>query len=195
MTRLLLIHAGPTPWDLEDRLVGNHPLPLTEEARASIEELVKDIPHAVSAVFRSKKNEACDQAARIVATALKLRPSDNAALNEINLGLWQGLTRGELQFRFPTVFPHWQQNPLSVNPPEGEPLADATQRIQTGLKRIVRRWRSMAVIIILRPMAMQIASGLLRGEGQVAIAEHLHITAPAETIELSDEQAYRFISA
>ena len=31
MTRIVFIEAGPTPWDAEDRIVGNQSLPNTKE--------------------------------------------------------------------------------------------------------------------------------------------------------------------
>jgi phosphoserine phosphatase len=191
MTRVVLIHAGPTHWDDEDRLVGNHPLPLTDQAQASIRHIVDGLQMTVSAVYRFSKNEACDQAARIVASRFALRPRDNAALEEVNLGLWQGLTRSELHFRFPSVFPEWEQNPLAINPPDGEPLAEAIERLRGAMKRILRRNRGEKVALSLRPMSMQIAYGLLRGQNDPSIAGHLHNASPAETIDVPDEDLRR----
>jgi broad specificity phosphatase PhoE len=193
MTRILLIHAGPTPWDQEDRVVGNNPLPLADEARALIEQIVKSLPHAVSAIYRFKKNEACEQAARIAAETLKLRLHENGSLNELNLGLWQGLTRAELRFRFPTAFPQWEENPMAVNPPEGETVMEATDRLRGGLKRILRRNRGVAVLLSVRPMALQILLGIVRLERPETIASHLQTIAPIETIDVPDDQLYQFI--
>jgi broad specificity phosphatase PhoE len=187
MTHLLLIHAGPTPWDVEDRLVGNHPLPLTDLARATIDGVVRNLQYPISVIYCFRKNEAADQAAKIVAVRFGLRPRDSAALDEVNLGLWQGLTRSELRFRFPTVFPQWEENPLAVNPPDGESLPDAINRIQAGIKGILRRNRGVAVALPLRPMAMQITIGLLRRETPEQIAGHLHNTSAIETINLSND--------
>ena len=39
MTRVVLIKAGPTPWDVEQRIAGNLPLPLTDDALAPAVEL------------------------------------------------------------------------------------------------------------------------------------------------------------
>jgi broad specificity phosphatase PhoE len=187
MTHILLIHAGPTPWDVEDRLVGNHPLPLTDLARATIEGIVKNLAYPISVIYRFRKNEAVEQAAKIVAERFQLRPHESTALDEVNLGLWQGLTRADLKFRFPSVFPQWEENPLAVNPPDGESLPDAIVRLQTGIKRILRRNRGVAIALPLRPMAMQITLGLLRGETPEQIAGHLHNTSAVETITLSND--------
>lgn len=194
MTQILLIHAGPTPWDVEDRLVGNHPLPLTDLARVTIEGIVQSVPHQLSVVYRFKKNEASDQTARLIAERFQIRASDSAALDEVNLGLWQGLTRSDLHFRFPTVFAQWEENPLAVNPPEGETLLNAIVRVQVGLKRILKRNRGVAVAFSLRPMAMQITLGLLRGENPQQIAGHLHKTSAVETIDLNNDDLHKFIA-
>lgn len=188
MSRIILIQAAPTPWDVEDRLVGNHPLPLTELAIATIESLARNLPKDVATVHAFKKNEASLQAARIVAEAVAVKATDNRHLDEINLGLWQGLTRAELRFRHPTVFPQWEQNPLSVNPPDGETLLSAIQRVAGALKRIIKRRRTDSMVLVLRPFVMQIALGVLGGEEPPAIAGHLHKSSPMETIEPTHEQ-------
>ncbi len=120
MTRLLLIAASPTPWDVEDRVVGNHSLPLTEEAHKAIAELVGELVPMISSIYRCKTNEACNETAKLVAEKYNLRPGHRADLDEINLGLWQGLRREEVRFRFPKVVELWQKQPLAVEPPEGE---------------------------------------------------------------------------
>jgi broad specificity phosphatase PhoE len=193
MTRVVLIHAGPTPWDVEDRIVGNHPLPLTDCAKTSIEAIATSLPHDVTAIYRFKKNEACEQAAKIFAERFKSPLHDSKALDEMNLGLWQGLTRSELKFRFPTVIPQWQTNPLSVIPPEGESLEEAVQRLKGGLTRILRRNRGVSIIIPLRPLAMRIMLGILRQEQPLAIAQGLQNSSPIETIEIADERLHEFI--
>jgi broad specificity phosphatase PhoE len=194
MTRVLLIYAGPTQWDEEDRLSGNHPLPLTEGARKAIEQVVASIEGPVSAVYRYKKNEACDEVAALVARQFKLKPRDSAALDEMNLGLWQGLTRNELKFRYPKVVEQWKDNPLSVHPPEGESLPEAIERLGTAVKQICRRRKDATIALALRPVAMQIVFGLLQGEDPLAIASHLQRITPLETIELSNDDLQRFTS-
>jgi broad specificity phosphatase PhoE len=193
MTRVVLIHAGPTQWDDEDRLTGNHPLPLTESARDSIEKLATSLPHHVTAIYRYKKNEACDQAARIFGQRFDVRPRDNKSLDEMNLGLWQGLTRSELRFRFPTVIPQWQSDPLSVIPPDGESLEEAILRLRKGLSRILRRSGDVTFVLPLRPLAMRIMTGILRQKPPLEIAKDLQNLAAIETIEIADENRDQFV--
>ena len=191
MTRVILIHAGPTTWDAEDRLTGNHTQPLTDDARRAIEDLVPTLPEDVSAIYRCKSNEACDHVAKLIASRFKrLRPRDSAALDAINLGLWQGLTREQLRFRFPTAFPRWEESPADIIPPEGESFDQAHARLRDAARKIVRKDHGKTIAIPMRPMSHQMFAGILRRETPEQIAAHLHNVSQIETIEL-DESAER----
>ena len=183
-TRVVLIEAGPTPWDTEGRIIGSRPLPLTAEGIDAMRHLVETLPFPVQSVYRPRINEACDQAAKMIAQRFDLRPRDNADLDAVNLGHWEGLTPADLNFRFPTVFPQWLENPLAVTPPDGEALPAAVRRISDAARRIVRRNRGLAVALALRPMSLQIALGTLSGETLETIASHLHRQQPIATIEI-----------
>jgi broad specificity phosphatase PhoE len=193
MTRVLLIHAGPTPWDEEDRVSGNHPLPLTELGHQKVQHIIAEIAHPVTGIYRHKKNDACNEVAALLTEKFKIKPRDSALLDEMNLGLWQGLTRSDLKFRYPKVVEQWKDNPLAVQPPEGETVPQAIERLGDGLKRILRRNRGITIALPLRPIAMQIMLGLLRHEPPLTIASHLQQSSPVETIELSHEDVQRFI--
>ena len=192
MTRVVLIQAGPTPWDEEERLAGAHTLPLTDGAVESVRALVERIDYPVHAVYRAGRNEAADQTAKVVARQFNLRPRDAQELDELNLGLWQGLRGGEVKSRFPSAFPRWQDNALSVNPPEGESLSKAVDRLRGALAKVLRRNRGHAVVLALRPMAMQIVAGILRLESPEQIGAHLHNRVPVETIDIADEDLLRY---
>jgi probable phosphoglycerate mutase len=194
ITRLLLIEAGPTPWDIEGRIVGSRPLPLTAEATDAIRHLLDGLPHPITSVYRSASNEACDQIARMIADKFSLRLRDNPDLEAVHLGLWEGLAHDEVKFRFPTVFPEWLQNPLAVNPPDGEPLTEAIARIYDALKRILRRNRGQTIALPLRPRTLQIAMGVLQNEPADKIASHLHESIPLATIEMDAVELKTFVA-
>jgi broad specificity phosphatase PhoE len=185
MTRVHLIYAGPTPWDVEDRLVGGHSLPLTADAEAALLAQAASLPAPPTAIYCSAANEAADRASRLLGRKFALRPRDHVDLAEVGLGLWEGLIRDEVRFRFPSIFPQWEEKPLSVLPPEGEPLEEAMARLARAAQKIVRRNRNGSPVFLLRPMAMQIIAGVLRGESPEAIGGHLHATVSLETIDLA----------
>jgi broad specificity phosphatase PhoE len=186
-TRVLLIQAAPTLWDAEGRMGGNPTLPLATDGEIALRRTLQALTQPVAALFTYTQNQACEQAAKLAARHFNVRLRDSTALEPISMGLWQGLTREELRFRFPTVFQQWEENPLSVNPPQGESLAVATERFRAGLSRILRRHRGQAIALVLRPMSMQVCAGLLRGEDLQTIVSHLHERTPVESIDVPDD--------
>jgi broad specificity phosphatase PhoE len=186
MTRVVLIKAGPTPWDAEERISGNLTLPLTNDARNKIAILLESLP-PIDSVYLSKSNEACDQVGKMIATLRKLRPRDHADLDAWCLGLWQGLRMEDLRQRYKSALEQWEEAPASVVPPEGEGFIDAIDRLRQGIRKIVRRNRGSSIAIVARPTALQIISGILRRETPEQIARHLQNDTPMETIELEDE--------
>jgi broad specificity phosphatase PhoE len=183
-TRVFLVEAGPTPWDVEQRISGAVSLPLTAEAIDAVRHLIDGLDADVAAVYRHAGDEACDETAKLIANKFGLRPRDNADLQEVNLGLWQGLTQEELRSRFTKAFDQWEENPLTVTPPDGEPLTEAFDRIADAIKRILRRNKDLRIAIALRPMALQICAGVLRNETPETISTHLHQRQPIATIDV-----------
>jgi broad specificity phosphatase PhoE len=184
---MVLIEAGPTPWDVEQRLVGDASLPLTAEAMDAIGHLLGSLSEPIEAIYRPAANEACRQAGQIIAKRYALRPRDNPDLAEVGLGLWQGLLPQEVRQRFPTVYPKWEEQPLQVTPPDAEPLEAAIRRVGDAVGRILRRSRNHCIALALRPMAFQVASGVLRGQPAAKIARRLRHRQPMETIELNSD--------
>lgn len=186
MTRMLLISAGPTPWDVEGRLGGNPTLPLTTDGEIELQKTLEALDQPVTAIYTCMKNQACEQAAKLVARHFDVRVRDSEALEPVSMGLWQGLTREELRFRFPTVFSEWEECPLNVNPPQGESLEGATARLREGLRKILKRNRGGMIALVLRPISLQIIAGLLRGEPLHTLVGHLHATTLVETMDVPD---------
>ena len=194
MMLVTLIHAGPTPWDEEDRMAGGQTLPLAEDALGRITELAQSIALPVTALYYCESNEASQEVVRALAERFKVRPRDKDGLCGYRLGLWEGLTRSELRRRFPSVFPQWEENPLAVNPPEGETLPQVIARLREAVVKILKRHREGSIVLVLRPLALQIALGVLREESAEKIASHLQKGTAMETIELDDAAVERLLS-
>jgi broad specificity phosphatase PhoE len=186
MTRVLLIKAGPTPWDLEKRISGNVALPLTEAATTNLPAMLQTLPK-VDAVYHCKSNDACHQVAKLIAAQNNLKARDNEHLESWCLGLWQGLRMEDLRQRYPTVLEQWEDSPEKVVPPEGESFIDAIARLRDATRKILRRNRGYTIALVLRPTALQIVAGILRMQTPQQIASHLQNDTPVETIEMEDE--------
>ena len=137
--RLLLIRSGTTDWDEHEHLSGAADHPLCEHglARFGISpEQVGDVE------FRSvlcAEDQASRQSAEIVAEALGGKVRACSRLGDADLGLWQGLRMDEMRERSPRIYKQWADDPLSLSPPEGEPLREAvgsrSQSVRGGTVR------------------------------------------------------------
>ena len=107
MTTILLARHGETDWNLEGRFQGHADPPLNDTGRAQAAELAAELAGVeLAAVYSSPLRRAFETAV-LVAAAHDLAPSAIDALREVDVGSWQGLTRAELEARFPEQFERW----------------------------------------------------------------------------------------
>jgi broad specificity phosphatase PhoE len=150
---LIVIRAGATDYDLEERIRGTLDMPLSAAGAAAAhragEMLVKDPP----AVIYASDDEPAAETARIVGGACGLKPKSLATLGNVDMGLWQGRLAEEIRDTQPRLHRQWQDNPWAVAPPEGELLEEACERVEAALERIFKRHPTGAVAVVVpRPL-------------------------------------------
>ena len=107
MTTILLARHGETDWNREGRFQGHADPPLNETGRAQAAELAAELEGVeLAAVYSSPLRRAVETAA-VVAAEHGLEPVAVDALREVDVGSWQGLTRAEIEARFPEQFARW----------------------------------------------------------------------------------------
>ncbi len=107
MTTILLARHGETDWNREGRFQGHADPPLNETGRAQATELAAELEGVeLTAVYSSPLRRAVETAA-VVAAEHGLEPVAVDALREVDVGSWQGLTRAEIEARFPEQFARW----------------------------------------------------------------------------------------
>src|SRR4029079_15403500 len=94
------------------------------------------------------------ETAEVLGAALKLKPKELDDLKNLNQGLWQGMLVDEIRHKQPKVFKQWQEHPETVCPPQGESLAEATERAEDVLEKLARKHRNGAIVLVApEPMA------------------------------------------
>ena len=98
---------GETDWNRDFRFQGRADPPLNELGRSQSSELAAALAHEqLAAVYSSPLRRALETA-EVVAAELGLEPVAVDALREVDVGSWQGLTRAEVEERFPEQYARW----------------------------------------------------------------------------------------
>jgi glucosyl-3-phosphoglycerate phosphatase len=106
--RVVLLRHGRTEWNATGRFQGQLDAPLDVMGKAqAIAAAVAVTPMQPDALVSSDLGRTADTAAAVAAeTGLDIVLDPR--LREINLGLWQGLTRAEARERYPEEYEGWQ---------------------------------------------------------------------------------------
>jgi broad specificity phosphatase PhoE len=133
-TTIVLVRHGETDWNRENRFQGRADPPLNDAGRRQARELAERLrPDSVTAVYSSPLRRA-RETATIVAELLALDVSVNDALMEVDVGSWSGLTRTEVEARFPEGFRRWLEYDHGWE--DGESYEELGRRVVDGLSLI-----------------------------------------------------------
>ncbi len=160
---IILLKACSTGWDDQDRLCGVTDLPPSEESLVNLSSAIQlktdinELCSHMSTIFCGPSDISM-QCARIMAGSneIKFKASEN--LRELDLGLWEGVLRNDLEDRFPSVYSQWIAQPGTVAPPDGESLEAVQERVVAQLFKNLRKLKSEhpTVGLVLRPYAWSV---------------------------------------
>jgi broad specificity phosphatase PhoE len=107
VTTILLARHGETDWNRDNRFQGHADPPLNRTGRAQAVDLsVALMAEELAAVYSSPLRRALETA-EVVAASHGLEPVPVDDLREVDVGSWSGLTRAEIEERFPAQFARW----------------------------------------------------------------------------------------
>lgn len=86
------------------------------------------------------------QTATIISAALRIPIEKHAALQEIDMGTWDGLAFTEIQQRWPDQYLARGENFSTFRPPQGESFSDLQQRVVTALHPICDTARPTIIV-------------------------------------------------
>lgn len=124
-------------------------------------------------------DEAAAETAQVIAArfACKVRAAED--LRNPDLGLLEGLAVAHFEKRFESRFAEWMVSPLTVEPPEGESLASARERLLEAVDELVGRHQHERLGLVLQPIALAfVRDALARGDGS-RLWDRLDLRAPA----------------
>src|SRR4051812_39744603 len=147
-TRLLLVRHGATALTSENRFSGDTGVDLSEDGHAQVRHLagrLSDYP--IAAVYCSPLTRTAETA-EILAAPHRLQAIADPALKEISHGRWEGLTREEVEARFPGEYEAWEADPFTFAPEGGESGVAVLARALPVIRRIVVLHTQQTVLVV-----------------------------------------------
>jgi broad specificity phosphatase PhoE len=137
MTTLLLARHGETDWNREGRWQGWADPPLNDVGRDQARQLAEQLTSTpFDAVYSSDLRRA-RETAELVAAPHGVAVVVDRDLREIDIGSWSGLTRPEIERRFPDGIR-----------PDGETREQHAARVLAAVERIARTNQGRRVLIV-----------------------------------------------
>lgn len=134
MTTILLARHGETDWNREGRFQGHADPPLNRTGRAQAVDLsVALMAEQLAAAYSSPLRRALETA-DVVAASHGLEPVPLDDLREVDVGSWSGLTRAEVEERFPAQFARWLDHGQGWE--DGETYEEMGRRAVDALLRV-----------------------------------------------------------
>jgi alpha-ribazole phosphatase len=134
VTTVYLARHGESDWNAANRFQGHSDRPLTEEGRRQAEALAELVAQEnVDAIYSSPLIRALDTA-KIVAARSGLEVTELEDLREVDTGNWSGLSRAEVQERFPEGFERWIAGGSGWE--DGETYEEMSERVLRAIRTI-----------------------------------------------------------
>jgi broad specificity phosphatase PhoE len=151
MSRLLLLRHGQSEWNAAGRWQGQADIPLSargeEQAAEAAERLAGRGGSRFTVVVASDLQRTV-RTAEIMAARLGIASIErDAGLREFDVGEWSGLTRPEIEQRWPGQLDEWREGRLTQIP-GGESREHFIGRIVDAVSAIARRYAGQEVLVI-----------------------------------------------
>lgn len=149
-TTILLARHAQTDWSRDSRYTGTSDVALTGIGRDQAAAMAKRIATLfppVAAIYSSALLRSVTTA-EIIAEALSLAVENLPQLNELNYGLWEGLTPEEVRSNFPADYKSWEADPASKAPPRGETGTALVIRAEPTLLEIAASHHGTTIVIV-----------------------------------------------
>jgi len=175
MCQVLLIRAGATSYDEQNRVQGVLDIPLSESGQDEVARMALNLAQSLNgsplSALYCGPGENVVRTAEIVGKALAIRPKRIDEFRNIDQGLWQGLQIDEIRRRNTKLFRQWMDDPATICPPQGETVDCAMGRIKSALRPLLKRHHDEAIgIVVGEPLAKMVLC-YLKGEPRIHLDE------------------------
>ena len=158
-----MVRHGATVLSDEDRFAGSTDVALSDEGRDQTRRLARRLKdERITGVYASPLGRTVETA-QILAAAHGLEVQTRDGLREISHGRWEGLTRREVEQKFPEEAAEWEKDPFTFAPLGGESGLAVTARALPALIEIVREHAGQNILVVSHKATIRLLLSSLLG--------------------------------
>lgn len=162
-TRLFLVRHGATGLTAENRFSGEIGVELSDEGREQVRCLAGRLAdEKIAAIYCSPLSRTVDTA-KILSEPHGMTPIHRDGLREISHGRWEGLTRSEVEERFPGEYESWEADPFTFAPVGGESGVSVLARALPVVREIVVSHKDQNVLVVSHKATLRLLLSSLLG--------------------------------
>jgi broad specificity phosphatase PhoE len=162
-TRLYLVRHGATNLTAEDRFSGAVGAELSDDGRSQAARLGERLEdEGITALYCSPLSRTVETA-RIIGSSCGLEINTRDGLREISHGRWEGLTRRDVETRFPEEYAAWDEDPFTFAPEGGESGVAVLARALPVIREIVMTHPGARVLVVSHKATIRLLLSSLLG--------------------------------
>jgi broad specificity phosphatase PhoE len=185
VTTILLARHGETEWNREFRFQGWADPPLNATGRAQAVDLsVELMAEELAAVYSSPLRRAYETA-EVVAASRGLEPATVDGLREVDVGSWSGLTREEIEQRFPEQYARWLDYGQGWE--DGETYEEMAERVVPAMLGLAATHSGERILAVTHGGPMRAASAFADHISYAASRRRTPVVGNAAVLEFAVE--------
>lgn len=169
MTSVAFVPWAQTDWGEAGRFATRTPLPINSTGVEQATQWANGLAGRELAAIYAGDEPAAQQTGAVLAERSEVKLRTVQSLQEVDLGLWEGLTPAQIEARFPKLYRRWAEDPASICPPDGESVDEAGQRLDQALRKIAGKHKGGAVAVVVGPISLAIMRSRLEDDSPVHI--------------------------
>ncbi|MBN9610233.1 MAG: hypothetical protein BGO26_01955 [Actinobacteria bacterium 69-20] len=131
LDHVIAMRHGETDWNLALRMQGHRDIPLSEVGLAQAKAAAASVGALEPDVIVSSDLQRAHATADVIGRVTGLSVRTDRRLRETSLGEWEGLSRDEVQTRWPDEWERWRHSDARIAPPGGESRVEVAARAQS----------------------------------------------------------------
>lgn len=147
-TRLILVRHGVTEWNREYRFQGQTDIKLSREGREQALALQKRLLREKLDFIYSSDLCRAWETAEIIAEPHGKQVQFVPGMRELNFGVWEGLTYGEIERGYPELVKIWRESPHLLTLPQGESFEILRDRSVGAIETLLKTHPGNTIAVV-----------------------------------------------